>query len=156
MGPTLIWLLVGGKTSGPSLGTWSIPPVIEDEDFYRSKILHSNWPGLLVNYSQQVCYQMNRASWLLLFKPELEFFIFQVCHFLGQIVEKTTSVLRFGREIYKLVSVAKPICYRLMILIQNEHRFIESFFVPCQIIHIVSLIVLSLCWIMLTTLNIKK
>ncbi|KAG5534260.1 hypothetical protein RHGRI_022396 [Rhododendron griersonianum] len=32
----------GGKTSGPSLGTWSIPPVIEDEDFYRSKILHSN------------------------------------------------------------------------------------------------------------------
>ncbi|KAF7134467.1 hypothetical protein RHSIM_Rhsim08G0012600 [Rhododendron simsii] len=32
----------GGKTSGPSLGTWSIPPVIEDEDFYRSKILNSN------------------------------------------------------------------------------------------------------------------
>ncbi|XP_058179566.1 uncharacterized protein LOC131298228 isoform X2 [Rhododendron vialii] len=32
----------GGKTSGPSLGTWSIPPVIEDEDFYRSKTLNSN------------------------------------------------------------------------------------------------------------------
>lgn len=32
----------GGKTSGPSLGTWTIPPVIEDEDFYRSRILNSN------------------------------------------------------------------------------------------------------------------
>ncbi|KAM3360485.1 putative protein isoform X4 [Capsicum galapagoense] len=31
----------GGKTSGPSLGTWSIPPVIEDEDHYRSNILNS-------------------------------------------------------------------------------------------------------------------
>ncbi|XP_060186012.1 uncharacterized protein LOC132615421 isoform X2 [Lycium barbarum] len=31
----------GGKTSGPSLGTWSIPPVIEDEEMYRSKVLNS-------------------------------------------------------------------------------------------------------------------
>lgn len=31
----------GGKTSGPSLGTWSIPPVIEDEDLYRSDVLNS-------------------------------------------------------------------------------------------------------------------
>ncbi|KAK3031628.1 hypothetical protein RJ639_037376, partial [Escallonia herrerae] len=26
----------GGKVLGPSLGTWNIPPVIEDEDLYRS------------------------------------------------------------------------------------------------------------------------
>nr|XP_016490865.1 PREDICTED: uncharacterized protein LOC107810590 [Nicotiana tabacum] len=31
----------GGKTSGPSLGTWTIPPVIEDEDLYRSDVLNS-------------------------------------------------------------------------------------------------------------------
>ncbi|KAJ8544032.1 hypothetical protein K7X08_025650 [Anisodus acutangulus] len=31
----------GGKMSGPSLGTWSIPPVIEDEDLYRSDVLNS-------------------------------------------------------------------------------------------------------------------
>ncbi|KAL6993166.1 hypothetical protein U1Q18_011283 [Sarracenia purpurea var. burkii] len=31
----------GGKTLGASLGTWTIPPVIEDEDFYRSEILNS-------------------------------------------------------------------------------------------------------------------
>ncbi|XP_059640314.1 uncharacterized protein LOC132282600 isoform X2 [Cornus florida] len=31
----------GGKISGPSLGTWSIPPVIEDEDLYRSDLLNS-------------------------------------------------------------------------------------------------------------------
>ncbi|KAK6775122.1 hypothetical protein RDI58_026123 [Solanum bulbocastanum] len=31
----------GGKTSGPSLGTWSIPPVIEDEELYRSDVLNS-------------------------------------------------------------------------------------------------------------------
>ncbi|KAK4366973.1 hypothetical protein RND71_014853 [Anisodus tanguticus] len=30
-----------GKTSGPSLGTWSIPPVIEDEELYRSDVLNS-------------------------------------------------------------------------------------------------------------------
>ncbi|KAL8472149.1 hypothetical protein ACS0TY_029387 [Phlomoides rotata] len=28
----------GGKTCGPSLGTWHIPPVIEDEDGYRSSL----------------------------------------------------------------------------------------------------------------------
>ncbi|KAJ8557460.1 hypothetical protein K7X08_003085 [Anisodus acutangulus] len=31
----------GGKTSGPSLGTWSIPPVIEDEELYQSDVLNS-------------------------------------------------------------------------------------------------------------------
>ncbi|MCD7468155.1 hypothetical protein HAX54_006099 [Datura stramonium] len=31
----------GGKTSGPSLGTWIIPPVIEDEELYRSNVLNS-------------------------------------------------------------------------------------------------------------------
>ncbi|TMX02432.1 hypothetical protein EJD97_021560 [Solanum chilense] len=31
----------GGKTSGPSLGTWSIPSVIEDEELYRSDVLNS-------------------------------------------------------------------------------------------------------------------
>lgn len=31
----------GGKTSGPSLGTWIIPPVIEDEELYRSDVLNS-------------------------------------------------------------------------------------------------------------------
>uniref|UniRef100_A0A5B7BW97 Uncharacterized protein n=1 Tax=Davidia involucrata TaxID=16924 RepID=A0A5B7BW97_DAVIN len=31
----------GGKITGPSLGTWSIPPVIEDEDLYRSEFLNS-------------------------------------------------------------------------------------------------------------------
>ncbi|CAK9170852.1 unnamed protein product [Ilex paraguariensis] len=31
----------GGKITGPSFGTWSIPPVIEDEDSYRSKISNS-------------------------------------------------------------------------------------------------------------------
>ncbi|XP_009802514.1 uncharacterized protein LOC107810361 isoform X2 [Nicotiana tabacum] len=31
----------GGKTSGPSLGTWTIPPIIEDEDLYRSDVLNS-------------------------------------------------------------------------------------------------------------------
>ncbi|KAK2977047.1 hypothetical protein RJ640_007505 [Escallonia rubra] len=29
----------GGKVVGPSLGTWSIPPVIEDEDLYQSEFL---------------------------------------------------------------------------------------------------------------------
>ncbi|KAF5957865.1 hypothetical protein HYC85_005090 [Camellia sinensis] len=31
----------GGKLSGPYLGTWSIPPVIVDEDFYRSEFSNS-------------------------------------------------------------------------------------------------------------------
>nr|GLL26214.1 uncharacterized protein LOC109177591 isoform X2 [Ipomoea trifida] len=31
----------GGKTCGPSLGTWCIPPIIADEDLYRSKVLRS-------------------------------------------------------------------------------------------------------------------
>ncbi|KAA8546787.1 hypothetical protein F0562_003216 [Nyssa sinensis] len=31
----------GGKIIGPSLGTWSIPPVIEDEDLYRSEFINS-------------------------------------------------------------------------------------------------------------------
>ncbi|XP_027768889.1 uncharacterized protein LOC107005136 isoform X3 [Solanum pennellii] len=31
----------GGKTSGPSLGTWSIPSVIEDEELYRSDVMNS-------------------------------------------------------------------------------------------------------------------
>lgn len=26
----------GGKVFGPPLGTWSIPPIIEDEDLYRT------------------------------------------------------------------------------------------------------------------------
>lgn len=29
----------GGKISGPSLGTWNIPTIIEDEDKYRCNIL---------------------------------------------------------------------------------------------------------------------
>ncbi|KAK3008315.1 hypothetical protein RJ639_014419 [Escallonia herrerae] len=29
----------GGKVVGPSLGTWNLPPVIEDEDLYRSEFL---------------------------------------------------------------------------------------------------------------------
>ncbi|XP_055829126.1 uncharacterized protein LOC129898561 isoform X2 [Solanum dulcamara] len=28
----------GGKTAGPSLGTWCIPPVIQDEELYRSNV----------------------------------------------------------------------------------------------------------------------
>ncbi|XP_077224590.1 ATP synthase subunit B isoform X2 [Tasmannia lanceolata] len=31
----------GGNTSGHSLGTWTIPPVIADEEFYRSRFLSS-------------------------------------------------------------------------------------------------------------------
>nr|XP_043608171.1 uncharacterized protein LOC122579968 [Erigeron canadensis] len=34
----------GGKVSGPPLGTWSIPPIIEDEDLYRYEILNSRTP----------------------------------------------------------------------------------------------------------------
>lgn len=30
----------GGKKLGPPLGTWNIPPVIEDEDLYRSEHLN--------------------------------------------------------------------------------------------------------------------
>ncbi|XP_052189520.1 uncharacterized protein LOC127799489 isoform X2 [Diospyros lotus] len=35
----------GGKISGPSLGTWVIPPVIEDEDSYRSEFRNSKGLG---------------------------------------------------------------------------------------------------------------
>ncbi|KAM7523760.1 hypothetical protein LguiA_013662 [Lonicera macranthoides] len=34
----------GGKTLGPPLGTWSIPPVIEDEKLYQSEILKNTKP----------------------------------------------------------------------------------------------------------------
>ncbi|CAI9109501.1 OLC1v1009331C1 [Oldenlandia corymbosa var. corymbosa] len=32
----------GGKTVGPSLGTWNIPAIIQNEDSYRSQILKTN------------------------------------------------------------------------------------------------------------------
>lgn len=40
----------GGKTSGPSLGTWSIPPVIEDEELYRSDVLNSK-PSTMLEWN---------------------------------------------------------------------------------------------------------
>lgn len=40
----------GGKTSGPSLGTWSIPPVIEDEELYRSDVLNSK-PSAMIEWN---------------------------------------------------------------------------------------------------------
>lgn len=33
---------IGGKISGPALGTWNIPAVIADEEFYRSNASNSN------------------------------------------------------------------------------------------------------------------
>ncbi|KAI3695776.1 hypothetical protein L1987_78776 [Smallanthus sonchifolius] len=35
----------GGKVVGPPLGTWSIPPIIEDEDLYRYEISNTRPPG---------------------------------------------------------------------------------------------------------------
>lgn len=35
----------GGKLIGPPLGTWSIPPIIEDEDTYRYKVLNTRPPS---------------------------------------------------------------------------------------------------------------
>lgn len=35
------WNFLGGKMSGHRLGTWSIPPVIVDEELYRSNFLNS-------------------------------------------------------------------------------------------------------------------
>ncbi|KAK9053465.1 hypothetical protein SSX86_030099 [Deinandra increscens subsp. villosa] len=35
----------GGKVAGPPLGTWSIPPIIGDEDFYRYEISNTKPPG---------------------------------------------------------------------------------------------------------------
>ncbi|KAK1439478.1 hypothetical protein QVD17_05296 [Tagetes erecta] len=35
----------GGKVVGPPLGSWSIPPIIEDEDVYRYEILNTRPPG---------------------------------------------------------------------------------------------------------------
>lgn len=40
----------GGKTSGPSLGTWIIPPVIEDEELYRSDVLNSK-PSIIPEWN---------------------------------------------------------------------------------------------------------
>ncbi|KAL8200030.1 hypothetical protein R6Q57_011369 [Mikania cordata] len=34
----------GGKVGGPPLGTWSIPPIIENEDLYRYEIAHIKLP----------------------------------------------------------------------------------------------------------------
>ncbi|KAD3640207.1 hypothetical protein E3N88_29430 [Mikania micrantha] len=34
----------GGKVVGPPLGTWSIPPIIENEDLYRYEIAHIKLP----------------------------------------------------------------------------------------------------------------
>ncbi|KAF5779124.1 hypothetical protein HanXRQr2_Chr12g0555651 [Helianthus annuus] len=35
----------GGKVVGPPLGTWCIPPIIEDEDLYRYEISNTRPPG---------------------------------------------------------------------------------------------------------------
>lgn len=36
-------IFLGGKISGHRLGTWSIPPVIVDEELYRSNFPNSKW-----------------------------------------------------------------------------------------------------------------
>nr|XP_027075294.1 uncharacterized protein LOC113699259 isoform X2 [Coffea arabica] len=45
----------GGKISGPSLGTWNIPTIIEDEDSYRCKILNVK-PTTVVQADVDKCY----------------------------------------------------------------------------------------------------
>lgn len=35
----------GGKVFGPPLGTWSIPPIIEDEDLYRYQVSKTRSPA---------------------------------------------------------------------------------------------------------------
>lgn len=35
----------GGKLLGPPLGTWSIPPIIEDEDLYRYEVSNARPPA---------------------------------------------------------------------------------------------------------------
>ena len=47
--------LLGGKISGPSLGTWNIPTIIEDEDSYRCKILNVK-PTTVVQADVDKCY----------------------------------------------------------------------------------------------------
>ena len=40
---SVTWNFLGGKISGHRLGTWSMPPVIVDEELYRSNFQNSKW-----------------------------------------------------------------------------------------------------------------